>query len=208
MRRPGALALAAAVLAGACSVRPSRRWRRPRARPGSPPRRGTPPTARACHSCAGCPRASRAGSCSRCTASPSTPACSTPWRRTSPVPATRCSPTTSAASAAPPGAAPGPRRARLVADARAAVRLLRRTYPQAPVYLLGHSMGASVAMLAVTGPGAVAPAGTVLLAPAVHRPADPALVPGGGPGAGGARRAARAGAPELGPRAHRRAGHR
>lgn len=70
------------------------------------------------------------------------------------------------------GAAPRrglwPGRAQLVADARSAYRLLQRHHPGTPVYLLGHSMGAAVAMLAVTGRGAIAPAGTVLLAPAVQ----------------------------------------
>jgi len=56
----------------------------------------------------------------------------------------------------------------LIDDARAAWRLLRRHYPETPVYLLGHSMGGAVAALAVTGPGAIHPASTVLVAPAVH----------------------------------------
>jgi len=61
-----------------------------------------------------------------------------------------------------------PGRERLVGDARAAWRLLARRYPDQPIYLLGHSMGAAVAALAITGPDAIEPAGTVLLAPAVH----------------------------------------
>lgn len=58
--------------------------------------------------------------------------------------------------------------ARLVADARTALERLRARHPGRPVYLLGHSMGAAVAMLAMTGPDAVRPAGAVLVAPAVH----------------------------------------
>lgn len=61
-----------------------------------------------------------------------------------------------------------PGQARLVADAREVFRHLHARYPGRPAYLLGHSMGAAVAMFAVTGPGAIRPAGTVLVAPAVH----------------------------------------
>lgn len=56
----------------------------------------------------------------------------------------------------------------LVADARTAFEGLRARYPDRPVHLLGHSMGAAVAMLAMTGPKAIRPAGAVLVAPAVH----------------------------------------
>jgi alpha-beta hydrolase superfamily lysophospholipase len=58
--------------------------------------------------------------------------------------------------------------AAMVHDARTAYRLLRERQPERPVYLLGHSMGAAVATLAVTGDGAVRPAGTVLVAPALR----------------------------------------
>lgn len=61
-----------------------------------------------------------------------------------------------------------PGRERLVADARTAWRLLREARPERPTYLLGHSMGGAVAALAVTGPNAIDPAATILLAPAVH----------------------------------------
>ncbi len=57
-------------------------------------------------------------------------------------------------------------RARMVADVRALHRRLRRRHPQRPVHLLGHSMGAALATLAVTGAGAIEPASTTLIAPA------------------------------------------
>ena len=56
----------------------------------------------------------------------------------------------------------------LVDDARSAYRLLTERHPGRPIHLLGHSMGGAIAALAVTGPEAIAPAGTVLLAPAVY----------------------------------------
>ena len=40
---------------------------------------------------------------------------------------------------------------RLALDAIAAIRVLRRTYPGRPLYLLGESMGGAVAILAATG---------------------------------------------------------
>lgn len=56
----------------------------------------------------------------------------------------------------------------LTADARSAWRLLEERYPQTPVHLLGHSMGAAIAVLATTGAGRIEPASTVLVSPAVH----------------------------------------
>jgi alpha-beta hydrolase superfamily lysophospholipase len=50
-----------------------------------------------------------------------------------------------------PGHALWPGRAPLAADAATATRLLRRRYPGKPVYLLGESMGAAVAIIAETG---------------------------------------------------------
>ncbi len=58
--------------------------------------------------------------------------------------------------------------AALVDDARTAYRLLRQRYPDTPIHLLGHSMGGAIAALAVTGNGAIRPASTILVAPAVH----------------------------------------
>ncbi|MFQ5488069.1 MAG: alpha/beta hydrolase [Gammaproteobacteria bacterium] len=56
---------------------------------------------------------------------------------------------------------------RLVADARAMVRLLRRTHPGIPFYLMGESMGGAVAMV-LLGQGTAPPVdGAVLIAPAV-----------------------------------------
>lgn len=60
-----------------------------------------------------------------------------------------------------------PGRETLVADAVTALRLLQQRYPQQPVYLLGESMGAAVALLAATRPQAPRPAGVLLMAPAV-----------------------------------------
>ncbi len=56
----------------------------------------------------------------------------------------------------------------LVDDARSAYRLLRQRYPDTPIHLLGHSMGGAIATLAVTGNGAIQPASTILVAPAIH----------------------------------------
>lgn len=67
---------------------------------------------------------------------------------------------------------------RLALDAIEASRILRRTYPGRPLYLLGESMGGGVAILAMTGtmrgvipPGAAMPVadadGVILAAPAV-----------------------------------------
>jgi acylglycerol lipase len=58
----------------------------------------------------------------------------------------------------------------LVADASAASRLLRRRYPDAPIYLLGESMGGAVAIVAATGAAGAPPPdvdGVILSAPAV-----------------------------------------
>jgi len=80
------------------------------------------------------------------------------------------------------GAAPGPGswagEGRLAVDAINAIRVLRRTFPGRPIYLLGESMGGAIAILAATGSmsGVVAgPEGTpraeadgvILSAPAV-----------------------------------------
>nr|WP_301288438.1 alpha/beta fold hydrolase [Natronospira proteinivora] len=60
-----------------------------------------------------------------------------------------------------------PGRDRLVDDARTALALLRDRYPEQPLYLLGESMGAAVAILALTGEQAPEVDGTILMAPAV-----------------------------------------
>jgi alpha-beta hydrolase superfamily lysophospholipase len=72
------------------------------------------------------------------------------------------------------GAAPGrgrwPGRSTLAADAATASRILRRLYPGVPLYLLGESMGAAVAIVAMTGAsGTPIPDvdGVILVAPAV-----------------------------------------
>jgi alpha-beta hydrolase superfamily lysophospholipase len=61
-------------------------------------------------------------------------------------------------------------RAALAADAATAAQILRHLYPNAPLYLLGESMGGAVAVVAATGEsGTAAPDvdGMVLTAPAV-----------------------------------------
>ena len=82
------------------------------------------------------------------------------------------------------GAAPGrglwPGRAALAADAATAAGILRRLYPQVPVYLLGESMGGAVAVVAMTGEsGTPIPDvdGVVLTAPAVWGRATMDLLP-------------------------------
>jgi alpha-beta hydrolase superfamily lysophospholipase len=59
---------------------------------------------------------------------------------------------------------------RLAADAITALGLLHRRYPDTPVYLLGESMGAAVAVLVAAGRTGLAPpplAGVILVSPAV-----------------------------------------
>lgn len=56
---------------------------------------------------------------------------------------------------------------RLVADAAGLVRLLRARYPGIPLYLLGESMGAAVALELLGGPEPPPVAGAILVAPAV-----------------------------------------
>jgi alpha-beta hydrolase superfamily lysophospholipase len=82
------------------------------------------------------------------------------------------------------GAAPEqglwPGRAALAADAATAAHILRRLYPQVPLYLLGDSMGGAVAVVALTGEsGAPVPAvdGVILTAPAVWGRATMDLLP-------------------------------
>jgi acylglycerol lipase len=73
----------------------------------------------------------------------------------------------------------------LAADAIAASRILRRTYPGRPLYLLGESMGSAVAVLAMTGGAGDGPTGmpaadadgVILSAPAVWGRATMDLVP-------------------------------
>jgi acylglycerol lipase len=55
----------------------------------------------------------------------------------------------------------------LAEEAREHVRELHRQYPSVPVYLLGESMGAAVAVVALTGPQAPPIDGLILSAPAV-----------------------------------------
>ena len=55
----------------------------------------------------------------------------------------------------------------LAEEARERVRELRRQYPGVPVYVLGESMGAAVAVVALTGPQAPTVDGLILSAPAV-----------------------------------------
>ena len=82
------------------------------------------------------------------------------------------------------GAAPErglwPGRAALAADAATASQILRRLYPRAPLYLLGESMGAAVAVIAMTGEsGTPVPDvdGVILTAPAVWGRATMDLLP-------------------------------
>ena len=82
------------------------------------------------------------------------------------------------------GAAAGrgrwPGRSVLAADAAAAARVLRRLYPNVPLYLLGESMGAAVAVVAMTGEsGTPIPDvdGVILVAPAVWGRATMELLP-------------------------------
>ncbi|MFN4090769.1 MAG: alpha/beta fold hydrolase, partial [Alphaproteobacteria bacterium] len=69
------------------------------------------------------------------------------------------------------GAAPNhgrwPGMERLVADARDAIALLRARYPDTPLFAMGESMGATVLLVALTGPEAPDVDGAILLAPAV-----------------------------------------
>jgi alpha-beta hydrolase superfamily lysophospholipase len=55
---------------------------------------------------------------------------------------------------------------RMVADARAAVQALRAAHPGVPLFLMGESMGAAIALLAATGGDPAPVDGLVLLAPA------------------------------------------
>ncbi len=55
----------------------------------------------------------------------------------------------------------------LVDDAILAVRLLRKRYPERPLFMLGKSMGSAVTMLALTRDDAPTVAGSILVAPAV-----------------------------------------
>jgi alpha-beta hydrolase superfamily lysophospholipase len=55
----------------------------------------------------------------------------------------------------------------LTSDLKTAAALLRRTYPDIPLYVLGESMGGAVAMVTMTGPEPPAVNGVVLAAPAV-----------------------------------------
>jgi alpha-beta hydrolase superfamily lysophospholipase len=67
----------------------------------------------------------------------------------------------------------------LAADAAASVALLRQRHPGVPVFLLGESMGAAVALLAGTGDAPPAVDGYVLLAPALWgRETMPGIVRG------------------------------
>jgi alpha-beta hydrolase superfamily lysophospholipase len=82
------------------------------------------------------------------------------------------------------GAAPErglwPGRAALAADAATASQILRRLYPRLPLYLLGESMGAAVAVVAMTGEsGTPVPDvdGVILAAPAVWGRATMDLLP-------------------------------
>jgi acylglycerol lipase len=82
------------------------------------------------------------------------------------------------------GAAPGrgrwPGRSALAADAATACRILRRLYPNVPLYLLGESMGGAVAVVAMTGESATPIPdvdGVILVAPAVWGRATMGILP-------------------------------
>jgi acylglycerol lipase len=82
------------------------------------------------------------------------------------------------------GAAPErglwPGRAALAADAATAAQILRARYPRTPLYLLGESMGAAVAVVATTGESSTPIPdvdGVVLAAPAVWGRATMDLLP-------------------------------
>lgn len=55
----------------------------------------------------------------------------------------------------------------MTADARAMLRAVRRKYPETPIYLLGCSMGAAVALTALAKGDEIGLAGAILVAPAV-----------------------------------------
>lgn len=68
----------------------------------------------------------------------------------------------------------------LADDAAEAARLLRRRYTDLPIFILGESMGAAVAILAATGPQPPPVDGYILVAPALwSRDAMPPLMRGG-----------------------------
>jgi alpha-beta hydrolase superfamily lysophospholipase len=73
-----------------------------------------------------------------------------------------------------------PGRAPLAADVATASRVLRRMYPDKPIYLLGESMGGAVAIVAATGEAGVRRPdidGLILVAPAVWGRETMDLVP-------------------------------
>jgi acylglycerol lipase len=81
---------------------------------------------------------------------------------------------------AAPEAGSWPGRAALAADAATAAQILRRLYPRVPLYLLGESMGAAVAVVAMTGEsGTPVPDvdGVIQTAPAVWGRATMGLLP-------------------------------
>lgn len=69
------------------------------------------------------------------------------------------------------GQAPGrgiwPGEANMVADTQDMLRALRAQYPDTPLFLLGESMGAAVAMLSLQGEGAHLVNGAIFVSPAV-----------------------------------------
>jgi alpha-beta hydrolase superfamily lysophospholipase len=82
------------------------------------------------------------------------------------------------------GAAPGrgrwPGDSVLAADAATACRILRRMYPEVPLYLLGESMGGAVATVAMTGESGTAIPdvdGVILVSPAVWDRASMGILP-------------------------------